>query len=180
MVVPAQPRDLARSGVGNHDATVARTGSRHGNQVATVSYGLHVPVASKGRMPRVRVIALVLALAACDEAADRPATFSYIHAAILEPSCTTAGCHSSLTAAAGVSLAGREGAYTVLTGRVCGEPIRPQDPPRNYVVPGAAEYSQLLHQLRGTDRDVMPPDTPLPAVEIELVARWIDAGAACD
>jgi len=131
-------------------------------------------------MAAMRRLAVVFALAGCEEAADRPATFSYIHAAILEPSCATSGCHSSLTAAAGVTLVGRDAAYNILTGRVCGEPIRPQDPPRNYVVPGAAEYSTLIHQLRGEERDVMPPDTPLPEVEIELVARWIDNGAACD
>jgi len=125
-------------------------------------------------------LVLMLALQGCDEAADRPATFSYIHAAILEPSCATAGCHSTLTGAAGVSLDGRDGAYNILTGHVCGEPIRPQDPPRNYVTPGAAEYSTLIHQLRGDDRDVMPPDTPLPDVEIELIANWIDNGAKCD
>ena len=128
----------------------------------------------------MRWVVLVLALVGCDEAADRPARFSYLHAAILAPSCATAGCHSGLTAAAGLNLAGRDGAYNLLTGRVCGAPSRPQDPPRNYVVPGAAASSQLIHQLRGEDRDVMPPDVPLPDVEIELIARWIDEGARCD
>jgi hypothetical protein len=90
---------------------------------------------------------LLLALAACDDAADRPATWSYVHAAILSPACTTAGCHGKLTAIAGVDLSDREGAYTVLVGRVCGE---------------------------------MPPDAPLPDVEVEIVERWIDDGAACD
>ena len=131
-------------------------------------------------------LGLALALAACDAAADRPATWSYVHAAILAPACTTAGCHSKLTAIAGVDLADREGAYAVLVGRVCGEPSRPQDPGRNYVTPGSAAYSQLVYQLRGEDaagrpyRAVMPPDAPLPAVEVELVERWIDDGAACD
>jgi len=131
-------------------------------------------------------LALALALAACDDAADRPATWSYVHAAILAPACTTAACHSKLTAIAAVDLSDREGAYAVLVGRVCGEPGRPQDPGRNYVTPGSAAYSQLVYQLRGEDadgrtyRDVMPPDAPLPAVEVELVERWIDDGAACD
>jgi hypothetical protein len=102
-----------------------------------------------------------------------------VYSAILQPACTTAGCHSKLTAIAGVDLSDREGAYNILTGHVCGE-VTPQSPPRNYVTPGSAEYSTLIHQLRGENRDVMPPDTPLPAVEIEIVARWIDRGAECD
>lgn len=116
----------------------------------------------------------------CLATEEPPPRWSYIHAAILQPACTTAGCHSALTAAAGLNLAGSDGAYTLLTGHVCGEPIRPQDPPRNYVTPGSAEYSTLIHQLRGDQRDVMPPDAPLPAAEIEVIARWIDRGAACD
>jgi hypothetical protein len=131
------------------------------------------------------LLALLVAVActACDTAEDRPATWSYVHAAVLTPACTTAGCHGKLTAIAGLD---REGAYNVLVGRVCGEPGRPQDPGRNYVTPGSAAYSQLVYQLRGEDlagrpyRDVMPPDAPLPAVEVELVERWIDDGAACD
>jgi hypothetical protein len=132
------------------------------------------------------MLALALALAGCDDAADRPATWSYVHAAIIQPACTTAACHSKLTAIAGLALTDREGAYTVLVGRVCGEPERPQDPGRNFITPGSAVYSQLVHQLRGEDaegrpvRAPMPPDAPLPAVEVELVERWIDAGATCD
>jgi hypothetical protein len=91
-----------------------------------------------------------------------------------------------LTAAAGVNLADRKGAYAILTGRICGDMDRPQQPPRNFVTPGSSEYSQLMYQLQGqnadgqTFRDVMPPDTSLPDVEIALIARWIDNGAACD
>jgi hypothetical protein len=128
----------------------------------------------------MRLVLLGVVLSACVESEERPESWSYVYGAIVQPACTTAGCHSALTAIAGVNLADRESAYNILTGHVCGEPIRPQDPPRNYVTPGSAEYSTLIHQLRGEDRDVMPPDTPLPDVEIELVARWIDRGAACD
>lgn len=141
--------------------------------------------------PRSWIRGVVLAggasvLGACLGSDDRPARWSYLHEAILVPACTTAGCHSALTAIAGVNLADREGAYAVLTGHICGEPARPGDPSRNYVTPFSAEYSQLIYQLRGEDatgrpyRDVMPPDTPLPDLEVELVARWIDAGAPCD
>ena len=116
----------------------------------------------------------------CLDSEPRPARWSYVHAAIIQPACTTAGCHSALTAIAGVNLAEREGAYTILTGRICGEPPMPIDPPRNYVTPFSSESSRLYHQLVGRDTDVMPPDSPLPDPEIELVARWIDEGARCD
>ncbi|MBA3398101.1 MAG: hypothetical protein H0T89_36080 [Deltaproteobacteria bacterium] len=132
-------------------------------------------------MPRLCLsITSALLLAGCLPSEERPARWSYIHAAILQPSCTTAGCHSGLTSIAGLNLSNADHAYNKLTGHVCGEPIRPQDPPRNYITPGSAEYSTLVHQLRGENRDVMPPDMPLPAAEIELVERWIDLGAACD
>ncbi|MGE0548349.1 MAG: hypothetical protein AB7O24_02170 [Kofleriaceae bacterium] len=137
----------------------------------------------------VRSLASIVAIAlscACQTVEDVPPRWRYLHAAIIQPSCTTAGCHSGLTAIAGVNLADPEGAYTVLTGRICGVPTPLQAAPRNYVTPGSAEYSQLIYQLRGVTADglpvrsVMPPDTPLPELEIELVARWIDAGAQCE
>ena len=105
-----------------------------------------------------RLIVVVALLSGCVEAEDRPARWSYVYAAVLQPACTTSGCHSKLSALAGVDLSDREGAYNILTGHVCGE-IAPGAPRRN---------------------NVMPPDYPLPAVEIEMVARWIDAGAQCD
>ena len=126
-----------------------------------------------------RLVACAALLSACVEADERPARWNYVYSAILEPACTTAGCHSKLTALGGVDLSDREGAYNILTGHVCGE-ITPQSPPRNYVTPGSAEYSTLIHQLRGDNRDVMPPDMPLPEVEIRIVSQWIDLGATCD
>ena len=127
-------------------------------------------------------IALVLvALAAsCDGADDRPPSWSYLHTAVIAPSCATAGCHSKHAALAGLDLSSRTGAYTFLTGRICDEPPRPHDPPGNYVFPGSPERSQLLYLLRGDQVDRMPPDQPLPDVEIELVERWILEGAPCD
>ncbi len=126
-------------------------------------------------------------LSGCLPAEDPPdPRWSYIHAAILQPSCTTAGCHSALTAIAGISLSSAEGSYTILTGHICGEPAGPQDAPRNFVTPGSSDYSELMYQLRGADaegrpyRNLMPRDGRLPEVEIELVARWIDDGARCD
>lgn len=119
-------------------------------------------------------------LAACASTEDRPAGWSYVHAAIIQPACTTSGCHSAQTAIAGVNLATRENAYTILTGRICDEPASDLEPPNNYVKPYDVAGSRLYHMLIGNNTDQMPPDTPLPATEIELVARWIEAGAPCD
>lgn len=130
---------------------------------------------------------LALIEGGCLPAEDPPAPrWHYLHTAIIAPNCATSGCHSALTALAGVNLADAEGAYLILTGHPCGQPLRPQDPPRNYVTPGSAEYSELVYQLRGADstgrsyRNVMPRDTRLPESEIALIESWIDAGAACD
>ncbi len=136
-----------------------------------------------------RIVLTTLALAGgClpSSEASAPARWSYIHTTIIVPACTTAGCHSKLTAIAGLDLTGYEGSYTILTGHICGEPPHPQDPPRNYITPFSADYSQLMYQLRGADaagrpyRNVMPRDTRLPELEIELVGEWIDRGARCD
>ena len=124
-------------------------------------------------------LTVAAALAACDAADDRPASWGYLHPAVIAPACATAGCHSQLAAQAGVDLSTRTGAYTVLTGRICGEDT-PVDPPGNYVFAGSPERSKLMYLLRGDDVRAMPPDQPLADVEIELVERWILEGAACE
>ena len=124
-------------------------------------------------------LTVAAALAACDAADDRPASWGYLHPAVIAPACATAGCHSQRAAQAGVDLSTRTGAYSVLTGRICGEHT-PVDPPGNYVFAGSPERSKLMYLLRGDDVRVMPPDQPLAAVEIELVERWILEGAACE
>lgn len=116
----------------------------------------------------------------CVEPDDRPATWTYVHAAVIAPNCATSNCHSDLAATAGLDLSGREAAYLFLTGRVCEGQELPGEPPRNFVDPGAPETSKLMYLLRGEAVRPMPPDTQLPEVEIELVERWILEGAPCD
>ena len=74
-------------------------------------------------------------------------------------------------------------AYAALTGRTCGAPPHPGDVELGYIA------ARFLGALRGTfdagDSGevryvLMPPDQPLPGVEIELVERWFEAGARCD
>lgn len=132
-------------------------------------------------MPAMRRCLVALALlVGCQTSEDRSAQWDYIHAAILRPSCTGANCHSKLGSQAGVDLSTPEAAYILLTGRGCDAPDLPGTPPGNFVRPGHPEQSRLVYLLRGEGGTVMPPDRPLPDVEIEIVERWILEGATCD
>jgi len=122
----------------------------------------------------------IIALIACDGVEQRPASWSYIHPSIIEPSCATASCHSNPSALAGLDLSMRENAYAFLVGRTCEAPPHPGDAPGNFVFPYEPERSRLMYLLRGDQTRVMPPDIPLPDVEIELIERWILEGAPCD
>lgn len=125
-------------------------------------------------------LAVLLLAGGCGED-DRPATWSYVHAAIIAPNCTTASCHNDQTAVAGLRMSTAEGAYAILVGHACDGNEPPGTAPRNYVDPGHPESSMLIHLLRGEERGrPMPPDRLLPYRDVELVARWIEEGAVCD
>lgn len=121
----------------------------------------------RARSPRSLAAVALLALgfvAACTgDPADRPATWAYLHPAIVAPSCATASCHSGRVATAGVALDEADAAYEALIGR-------------RFVVPGDPA-STLMSLLEGNERRLMPPDAPLPAADIELIRSWIEAGA---
>ncbi len=93
-----------------------------------------------------------LTCACVDEVDPRPASWSYLHAAIIVPSCATSGCHSAFSKTAGISLQDR-------------------DPARLLFEQGAIDTPLLRGVQAGTRR--MPPDQPLPAADILLVERWI-------
>ncbi len=113
---------------------------------------------------RLLVLPLVCLAACTGDPSDRPATWSYLHAAIIAPNCATSSCHSSRADTAGVALDDADEAYDVLI-------------TRQFVVPGDSA-STLLDLLEGNERPRMPPDAPLPAADIDLVRAWIEAGAA--
>jgi hypothetical protein len=119
-------------------------------------------------MRRAPWMAAVFVLA-CGGDDDRPARWSYISAAIIEPSCATASCHSAFTATGGLRLEGAEESHVILVGYS-----------GNYVVPGDPGRSKLMYLLRGQDTWRMPPDQPLPDADIELIERWILDGARND
>jgi hypothetical protein len=112
---------------------------------------------------------------------DRPASWSYIHAAIIAPNCATSSCHTAENAQAGVQLHSADAAYTILVGTACKSNEPPGQAPRNFVSPFEPERSQLMYLLLGDEAKAqMPPDKPLPDGDIDLVERWILEGAQCN
>ncbi|HTJ45083.1 MAG TPA: hypothetical protein VL463_23405 [Kofleriaceae bacterium] len=129
---------------------------------------------------RLLLCVAVAGLGACDRGSDRPADWSYIHAAIIRPSCATASCHSYQRSAGGLDLSTSAGAYSVLTGHTCDGAALPGVADHAYVDPDHPDDSQLMHLLLGDRTFVMPPDVPLPPVEVNLIRAWIYEGASCD
>jgi hypothetical protein len=117
-------------------------------------------------------IVTVAGLAGCGSATDdRPAKWSFISAAIVQPSCATASCHSELAQRANVDLHSRQVGYEMMVTK------------RNFAVPGTAGQPQtaaLSRILRGQGAQRMPPDFALPIEDIELIEKWIAAGAKND
>jgi hypothetical protein len=119
-------------------------------------------------------------LSGCGED-DRPASWSYIHAAIIAPNCATSSCHTADNAQAGVQLHSVEASYAILVGSPCRSNDPPGQAPRNYVSPLQPERSQLMYLLLGVESNAqMPPDKPLPDGDIDLIERWIQEGAQCN
>jgi hypothetical protein len=118
--------------------------------------------------------------AGCGGSSDpRPATWSYISTAILEPSCATANCHSAIAARAGVDLSTRAAGFASLVGRhsyvISKEATQGANP-----VPTAderVERSAVPKLMRAIGNLRMPPDLPLPEPDILLFEQWIRDGA---
>jgi len=122
-------------------------------------------------------LVFVAGLAGCGGADNRPAKWSYIAPAIIEPNCATVSCHSAVAQRAGVILEPAQTAYNTLT-------------QRHFVVtcPSGAEAgttcmdmavgtSEILYLLRGQGSQRMPPDQALPEDDIHLIQTWIADGA---
>ena len=121
--------------------------------------------------PRVALLMLLAVwVAGCGDD-DRPATFDYIHIAIIVPNCTTSACHVENNAEAGFyNFSDREGACDDLSDYG----PDPEDPP--------GSPSRLYRLFTGDYGDslTMPPDRRLPDPDIDLIERWMQDGAPCD
>ncbi len=117
---------------------------------------------------KLAIVCFTVGVAGC-AAEDRPATWSFVSTAIVEPACGTAGCHSQWSQVAGIVLDSREAGYHALT--------MPPDTYGPFIVAGDPAHSQLMFLLRGDEIRIMPPDAPLPTADIDLIAAWIQAGA---
>ena len=124
------------------------------------------------------VIGLAAAATGCGSATDsRPATWSYVSTAILQPSCATANCHSALAQRAQVDLSTRAAGYHSLVDRHF--VITPASTP-TLTPDERVERSQVINLMHAQGNLRMPPDMPLPETDIQLVASWIRDGAMND
>lgn len=114
-----------------------------------------------------------VSIGACADIDDRPAEWSYIHAAIIKPNCTSSNCHTDISKAAGISFDDRLEGYRALAGVECGQTAR------DLVVASQPASSKLMYLILGQEVRVMPPDVPLAEAEIDLIERWIMEGALC-
>jgi len=106
---------------------------------------------------------------------DRPADWSYISAAIIQPNCATANCHSALSARSGVDLSTAKLGWTALVKPApSGKPGEYNNP---FLTPGDSAHSSLHFLLRGQGTRRMPPDSVLPVDDLKLIDKWIDEGA---
>jgi hypothetical protein len=123
-------------------------------------------------------LGVLLVLVGCGGAEDRPARWSFIAPAIIEPSCATVSCHSAVAQRAGVVLDSRETAYKTLTTRhfvvTCASDAGAT------CVENAAATSEIVVLMRGQGSRRMPPDFALPEADIRLIEKWISNGARDD
>jgi hypothetical protein len=124
----------------------------------------------------------------------RPAQWSYIYPAIIQPSCATASCHSNFTRRSGVNFGYSDEAWYQLICRhfvvtcpqvgdadPCGPPgAKITTAPAPDCSTNAVMQSQVVHQMLAQGAPRMPPDFALPNADIGLIEAWIMLGAKND
>jgi len=137
------------------------------------------------------MIATLFLSAACNQKApptapDAPAnessTFNMIQRQVFDTGCISSSCHSSVTAAGGLSLAAGE-SYANLVGA---EPANAQARAAGWkrVTPARPELSFLMKKLSGpgpNEGELMPRGTSgLNSIKLDAIREWIKAGAPKD
>jgi hypothetical protein len=121
--------------------------------------------------------ALIACLAGCGGADNRPAKWSYIAPAIIEPNCATVSCHSSVAQRAGVILEPAQTAYNTVTQRHFVVTCPSDADAGTTCMDMAVATSEILYLLRAQGSQRMPPDQALPEADIHLIQTWIADGA---
>ncbi len=131
---------------------------------------MHNPPMFLPRRARLAAVAAVLSLFAvgCGGAYEpRPmdSHWSFISATIMEPSCATVNCHSAISQRSAVDLHDPASGYKSLVGGL-------------FVIPFHADQSSLTNVWLTSAAPLrMPPDNPLPDVDVQIITEWINAGA---
>jgi hypothetical protein len=118
-------------------------------------------------------------LGGCGGEDNRPAKWSYISPAIIQPNCATQSCHSKAAAVAGLDFSEVDTGYKGLTAQRVRPPSN-TNTPRPLVTPGNPVQSRIYNMLLGVGSVLMPPDRPLAGADIELIEKWILEGAKND
>jgi hypothetical protein len=104
---------------------------------------------------------------------DRPLTAQYVTETVLAPSCGAAQCHSAFSANYGDIFDTVDGARASIVNnalvRFDSDQYDPADPSQSYLI--------TTLTVGNAPGGRMPWDSPLPEQDIELLERWIAAGA---
>ena len=148
---------------------------------------------------RLTLVVALIGAGGCSQVDNRPAEWGYISPAIFQPNCATTSCHNPAAAVSGLDFSTPQNGYTSLTqlwvwvvyppdgGTAPSAPGTPcairnatkvcEYMERPLVTPYDPAGSRVVNMLRARNAPRMPPDRPLPELDIELVERWILNGA---
>ena len=130
--------------------------------------------------PLFFLLVLAAVTGACGSEEDlRDPVWGYISPVIIQPNCATSSCHSKAVAAAGLDLSNMDNGYKSLL-QLKLAPRSGMEPPRAMILPGNPDESRVMHMLRADGARRMPPDRPLAGADVDLIERWILAGAKND
>jgi hypothetical protein len=128
--------------------------------------------------------ALLFGLAACGgDEAKTPATLTNVEAMVFTPSCSlSSSCHTGASPAGGLNLdANTHGALIADSTEVPGKKrVAPGNPDASYLMDKLLNRNLPSQGPNGEIYTSMPPGVTLEADLIDLVRRWIQAGALDD